>query len=97
MADEDGRAWLDEHRERGEDLIWIFYALIALSAIAIARRSNGSILAAARCGGGFARGSDLGKRGLYRLRWRKSPSSRISKRTGTTEKIRTRARLRPTF
>lgn len=36
MADEDGRAWLDEHRERGEDLIWIFYALIALSAIAIA-------------------------------------------------------------
>src|SRR5207302_3378822 len=27
MADEDGRAWLDEHRERGEDLIWIFYAL----------------------------------------------------------------------
>src|SRR5437762_14230929 len=36
MADEDGRAWLDEHRERGEDLIWIFYALIALSTIAIA-------------------------------------------------------------
>ena len=36
MADEDGRAWLDEHRERGEDLIWIFYAPIALSAIAIA-------------------------------------------------------------
>src|SRR5882762_10556328 len=36
MADEDGGAWLDEHRERGEDLIWIFYALIALSAIAIA-------------------------------------------------------------
>src|SRR6266513_433831 len=36
MADEDGRAWLDEHRERGEDLIWIFYALVTLSAIAIA-------------------------------------------------------------
>ena len=36
MVDEDGRAWLDEHRERGEDLIWIFYGLIALSAIAIA-------------------------------------------------------------
>src|ERR1043166_4432387 len=36
MADEDGRAWLDEHRDRAEDLIWIFYALGALSAIAIA-------------------------------------------------------------
>lgn len=36
MADEPGQAWLDEHRERGEDLIWFFYALIALSGIAIA-------------------------------------------------------------
>jgi len=36
MADQDGQAWLDEHKERGEDLIWIFYALAALSAIAIA-------------------------------------------------------------
>jgi hypothetical protein len=36
MADEDGRAWLDEHKERGEDLIWIFYALAILSVIAIA-------------------------------------------------------------
>jgi hypothetical protein len=36
MADQDGQAWLDEHRERGEDLIWIFYVLVALSATAIA-------------------------------------------------------------
>ena len=36
MTDEDGRAWLDEHRDRGEDLIWIFYTLAVLSAIAIA-------------------------------------------------------------
>jgi hypothetical protein len=36
MADEDGQAWLDEHKERGEDLIWIFYVLVALSATAIA-------------------------------------------------------------
>ena len=36
MADEDGERWLDEHRDRAEDLIWIFYALAALSAIAIA-------------------------------------------------------------
>jgi hypothetical protein len=35
MADEDGRAWLDAHRDRAEDLIWVFYALAALSAIAI--------------------------------------------------------------
>ncbi len=36
MADEAGQAWLEEHKERGEDLIWIFYVLVALSAIAIA-------------------------------------------------------------
>jgi hypothetical protein len=36
MADEDGKAWLDEHKDRAEDLIWIFYALAILSAIAIA-------------------------------------------------------------
>jgi hypothetical protein len=36
MADEAGQAWLDEHKERGEDLIWLFYALVALSAIAVA-------------------------------------------------------------
>jgi hypothetical protein len=36
MADEDGRAWLDEHQDRAEDLIYIFYALAVLSAIAIA-------------------------------------------------------------
>lgn len=35
MADEDGERWLEEHRERGEDLIWIFYVLAVLSAIAI--------------------------------------------------------------
>jgi hypothetical protein len=36
MVDDDGQAWLDEHRDRAEDLIWIFYALAVLSAIAIA-------------------------------------------------------------
>jgi hypothetical protein len=36
MADDAGQAWLDEHKKRGEDLIWIFYALAVLSAIAIA-------------------------------------------------------------
>src|SRR5204862_7955253 len=36
MTDEDGERWLDEHRDRGEDLIWIFYALAVLRAIAIA-------------------------------------------------------------
>lgn len=36
MADEDGRAWLDEHKDRAEDLIWVFYALAALSTVAIA-------------------------------------------------------------
>ena len=36
MTDEDGERWLDEHRDRAEDLIWIFYALAVLSSIAIA-------------------------------------------------------------
>jgi len=36
MTDDDGHAWLDEHRDRAEDLIWICYALAVLSAIAIA-------------------------------------------------------------
>jgi hypothetical protein len=35
MTDEAGHAWLDEHRDRGEDLIWIFYALAILSGLAI--------------------------------------------------------------
>jgi hypothetical protein len=36
MADDDGHAWLDEHKDRAEDLIWLFYALAVLSAVAIA-------------------------------------------------------------
>jgi hypothetical protein len=36
MTDEDGERWLDEHQDRGEDLIWIFYTLAVLSAAAIA-------------------------------------------------------------
>ena len=35
MTDEDGHAWLDEHQHRGEQLIYFFYALAALSVIAI--------------------------------------------------------------
>src|SRR5260370_37025360 len=36
MTDEDGERWLDEHQDRAEDLIWIYYALAVLSAAAIA-------------------------------------------------------------
>jgi hypothetical protein len=36
MTDDDGHAWLDEHRDRAEDLIYFFYALALLSATAIA-------------------------------------------------------------
>ncbi|HYS95919.1 MAG TPA: hypothetical protein VEL08_05260 [Chthoniobacterales bacterium] len=35
MADEPGRAWLDEHRDRGEDCIWFFYGLALLSVVAL--------------------------------------------------------------
>ena len=33
MTDDDGHAWLDEHQERAEKVIYIFYALAALSAL----------------------------------------------------------------
>ena len=36
MTDDDGHAWLDEHRHRADELIYVFYALAALSAAAIA-------------------------------------------------------------
>lgn len=36
MADEDGRAWLEVHEHRAEQLIYFFYALAVLTAIAIA-------------------------------------------------------------
>jgi hypothetical protein len=35
MSDEAGRAWLDEHQDRAEDLISFFYALAVLSAAAL--------------------------------------------------------------
>jgi plastocyanin len=35
MADNDGRAWLAEHKERAENLIWFFYAVAVLSAIGL--------------------------------------------------------------
>src|SRR5438270_10649914 len=35
MTDDDGQAWLDEHQHRGEQLIYFFYALAALSLVAI--------------------------------------------------------------
>src|SRR5215831_8875265 len=35
MADNDGQAWLALHKQRAEDLIWLFYALAILSAIAL--------------------------------------------------------------
>jgi hypothetical protein len=36
MTDDDGHAWLDEHEDRAEKFIYVFYALAALSAAAIA-------------------------------------------------------------
>jgi dolichol kinase len=35
MTDDAGRAWLDEHEDRGDDLVWFFYALAVLAAAAI--------------------------------------------------------------
>jgi glucan phosphoethanolaminetransferase (alkaline phosphatase superfamily) len=35
MTDDDGHAWLDEHQDRGQKLIYLFYLVAALSAVAI--------------------------------------------------------------
>jgi hypothetical protein len=35
MENEVGGAWLEEHQDRAEDLIWLFYALAVLSAVAL--------------------------------------------------------------
>ena len=35
MADSDGQGWLATHRERAEHLIWCFYAVAVLSAVAL--------------------------------------------------------------
>ena len=35
MSDDPGRAWLDEHQDRAENLIWFFYGLALLSAVAL--------------------------------------------------------------
>jgi disulfide bond formation protein DsbB len=35
MADDPGKAWLDEHKDRAEDLIYFFYALALLALAAI--------------------------------------------------------------
>jgi hypothetical protein len=35
MTDDDGHAWLDEHQDRAQKLIYLFYVVAALSATAI--------------------------------------------------------------
>jgi hypothetical protein len=35
MADADGQAWFAAHKARAENLIWLFYAVAALSVIAL--------------------------------------------------------------
>lgn len=35
MTDDDGHAWLDEHQDRAQKLIYLFYAVATLSAAAI--------------------------------------------------------------
>ena len=35
MENEIGQAWIEEHEDRAEDLIWLFYGLAALSAVAL--------------------------------------------------------------
>ena len=87
MTDEDGERWLDEHRDRAEDLIWIFYALAALSAIAIAapikwpKSSAPLVIAVIFLGVGT-----LGTGGYIAYAGGKISAPRISQRTSAAEK-----------
>src|SRR5256885_14112798 len=40
MTDDPGHAWLDEHQDRAEDLIWFFYGFAAMSARALVAARN---------------------------------------------------------
>jgi uncharacterized membrane protein YoaK (UPF0700 family) len=74
-------AWLDEHQDRAEKFIYIFYVLAALSAIAIVvplRWPKSSVPLAIVV---VLLGAALGLRLLHRLCGRKSPAPRISQRT----------------
>lgn len=51
MENEVGDAWLEEHEDRAEDLIWMFYALAVVSAVALIApkkwpRASGPLVAA---------------------------------------------------
>ena|SRR3984893_2847241 len=51
MENEVGQAWLEEHEDRAEDLIWFYYGLAVLSAVALVAprkwpRSAGSLVIA---------------------------------------------------
>src|ERR1700724_1465977 len=51
MENEVGQSWLEEHEDRAEDLIWLFYGLAVLSAVALVAprkwpRSAGSLVIA---------------------------------------------------
>ena len=86
MTDEDGERWLDEHRDRAEDLIWIFYALAVLSAIAIAApikwpKSSAPLVISVI----FLAAVTLGTGWLHCVRRRQNPASRISHRTSAAE------------
>ena len=89
MTDEDGERWLDEHQDRAEDLIWIFYALAVLSAD---RNRSADKMAKVFCttcdSGDFSRRSNPGSRWLHRLCRRQNPAPRISYRTSAAERRR---------
>ena len=78
MTDEDGERWLDEHQDRAEDLIWIFYALAILSAAAIAAPIKWPKSSAPLLSGDRARRSNPGSRRVHRVRRRQNSASRIS-------------------
>ena len=87
MTDDDGHAWLDEHQDRAQKLIYLFYLIAALSAAAIIvplrwPKSSVPLAVGSR---NFSGRDHVGRRLLHRIRGRQNSSPRISQRTSAAD------------
>ena len=84
MSDSEGGKWLEEHMRRGEQLIYVFYALGALALVSIGaewKRPKAALplaITTLAVGNGRAR-----HRRLHRLRGRTHSAQRVPLRAGT--------------
>jgi hypothetical protein len=84
MADANGQAWLAAHKARAENLIWLFYAVAALSVIALIaavkwQRSSIALASTILVLGVVS----LGAGGYIAYARGQNPAPRVPKRTAT--------------